>query len=995
MKKIIYKILVGLVTSILLVVSFGTTNNFAFADSTFYFESGVIYGFNTAPQDEVNVVIPAEINGTAVEKLSNTNMEAIAFNNEDTIQLITGVDLSNATNLVEIGNVFYGCSYLSGTVVIPENIKTIYRYAFADTQISEVVINHTDTSLSMADTSFPEDTKILFQSQDIMNQYLNTYNIWSNYNLSYFYTLEIEVGNTIISVCKVENGQVLGSLYDEIVETYFAQYDVVELYQGDDKVDEDTVLDGSRLVLANAHNYTYNIDFDYGEEVVVEPSITGGEYTWKHDEEVISNDRILRLDNLSVGEYIYTCKIDDKVIVYNIVINPVKYEFSWPAIARYEYLEFSNSVFVSGQQDGKVNLEYFKYEDGNYNKVDALSVGEFKVVATPVDKNYYIENNTFEFELDYSYLTIVWPSNTYNYTGNFISPEFYLYGDLKGVDVKIMVDNSVLTASEIGKYSINVIGLSHPYFALTKETIVNYNWEIVSTELIVDWSQTEYIYGSNSITINGVYEDISIPLKITDLEGNVITLSNVGTYDVKVEIPDNYSGFSLNGSTSGTIEILPTKLEVVFISGDTYYYNGEFVTIETSIITSTSEDVELIIEDNYKKDAGQYTAKVVGVHNSNYYVDNIEFDWQILPKQLVVSWQGTTTTYNGEVIKPRATVDTGIAGETLALTVVTDNNINANEDGATGYLATATMLVENSNYQLANNTTYYFIKKATPTLSVSSEQSVMYNGKHQLPTYELDGDVNALRIYVDGVETATGVKEPGSYTITLTCEESENYLELTNEVICMFCIKSAELTNSIDKLNISVSHENGFKETQLNIEEITEHYIEITNEISKQKGYTLYKAFNFLGISEYENSNDVTITLNVARTNAERIKVFLVKGRQFHEVELTLKDGKVSFDGLLGTYYVFLENQIWIATTWGIVVMALIVVAGLVVLVYFAMFRNKNSEAGLIAEKVERKLQEKIANGEKITTEETLKIRQEVIDSLKQSNNDDTNNKKC
>ena len=1001
LKKLTYKILVGLAISLLLVVYFGATSNFVLAEPTFYFEDGIIYGYSTAPTQEVEVVIPAEINNVPVTKLLSNHGDAVDFCNDNIKDLITSVDLSNATNLVEIGNVFCGCSNLTGTITLLENVKKIYRYSFSGTAIDKVIVSHSDTSLNIIEGAFPEGTTIVFQSQSVMEAYVSEYDIWDSYNLSYQYNLRIDMGNSIITTFSFEKGQTLGEAYNQIVNTYFSDYDNVELYQGDEKVSADTILDGSDLIFVNSVDYTYSLEFDYGECVEIIPETSGQNYIWKFNGEVISNSSTLLLSDLNVGEYIYTLKVEadgvSEITIYNIIINPKKYDFSWPVKAKYEYFEISDETFVNSEHDGKVNLSYFIKDGSDYTSVETLSIGTFKVVATPIDSNYYIENDSFEFVIDYSYLTIAWASSTYQYTGEYISPEFYLVGDMKGFDVKIVTEDSTIRAREVGEYTINIVGLSNEFFALTSDTTTIYNWQIVPTELTIDWNQNELEYGSLSqnVQVNGVCEDISIPLVVTDLEGNSLALCDVGTYDVKVEVPSTYTGFSLNGSEVGTIEVMAKKLDVVFTCDDTYYYNGEYVLITATITTEIDDDVELILEGNYQKDAGSYTAKVVGVNNSNYYVDEgIEFAWKILPKQLVVSWYNLTPQYNGEVRKPHAVVETGIEGEELTLIVDTDNNVNANEDSAVGYTATARLSESDTNYNLSNAQVEYFIRRATPIFIVNPTEEVVYNGKHQLPTFELVGDINSLKIFVNGIETQQGVKEPGNYSITFTCAKSLNYNAFVEEYACAFTIRASALSKDLGKLNVSIQHENGFYENELYLEEITEHYIEIINEINKLEDYNLYKAFTIPYLPEVDDS-EVTIQLSIQRTNPEKIKVYLMSGRALHEIECEVVDGVVTFSGEFGSYYVFVEKSAWITTTFGIITMTSVAVILLSLLVYFTMFKGKRSESRKIAELIEIRLQEKIANREEISTSDTLQIRKEVIEELKQNKNKNKTDKKC
>lgn len=94
----------------------------------------------------------------------------------------------------------------------------------------------------------------------------------------------------------------------------------------------------------------------------------------------------------------------------------------------------------------------------------------------------------------------------------------------------------------------------------------------------------------------------------------------------------------------------------------------------------------------------------------------------IAPKSVAVVWSNKSLTYTGSAQAPAATVDTGITGETLALTV-TGGQTNAGT-----YTATAS--TTNGNYTLTNATTSFTIAPmeiTVPTLT----KTVAYNGAEQ------------------------------------------------------------------------------------------------------------------------------------------------------------------------------------------------------------------------------------------------------------------------
>ena len=104
-------------------------------------------------------------------------------------------------------------------------------------------------------------------------------------------------------------------------------------------------------------------------------------------------------------------------------------------------------------------------------------------------------------------------------------------------------------------------------------------------------------------------------------------------------------------------------------------------------------------------------------------------------------------------------------------------------------------------------------------------------------------------------------------------------------------------------------------------------------------------------------------------------------------VDYEIVGDAISVDGKLGTYYVFVKAPNFFTTAWGIITIVLVFVTGLFVMVYFTIFKGKKSTPVKVAEVVEKRLQEKIASGQKITTEDVLKIRQEVVEELENNKN--------
>lgn len=992
------KLLVGLVLVMALAAFFTTVNGVAIAESIFYFTNGEILGFASAQTENIVVEIPAEINGSPVTTLNQTNGVAIGFNQAPTSEYIVGVDLSNATNLTEIGvGVFSDCVNLKEVILNPQLVD-IQRQAFSGTTALErVVVLHTNDTLNVRSSSFEEGTKFVFQSESIMNSYLaKNESVWSKHSLTYMYDLKLDMGGEIETIASVEKGSKLGELYSEILSNYFNGYTDVVINQSSTPINENTILDGTTLTFVSAEtnepeieNSEQNISITYGEDYILQPNIQGA-YVWTSKGDTISTNSSLSLE-LNVGDYEYVCTITTadaiKVITYNITVNAAKYDFSWPIVSRYEYYDVNETLFLNNTQKNDLNIEFYKDTGSGYEHVNAFSIGDFKAVVEPKSSNYYVEDNTFEFTIDYSYLTLAWEGSEFQYSGNTITPQIYLVGDTRNHDVNIVATGD-LSAINVGDYTIVVTGLSDEYYKLTNATVTTYNWSIKTTTLTVEWSNNSFDYTTSGYApvARGVYGGISIPLVVKS--ANNVPFDNAGTYDLIVEIPSEYSGFVLSGELTGTMTINPIKINAAFNCLDEYTYTGEYFEITAEITSNIEDDVELVLEGNYFKDAGNYTAVITGTTNPNYYVNKgISLNWSILPKPVVVKWNTVGMRYTGDVLKPSATIDTGIAGEQVSLVVIADNNINANE-GSSGYVAKATLPEGNSNYLLIDDTTTYFINRAIPSLDVDELQEVVYNGKNLLPTYEFVGDEGNLKIYINGVETSGGVKEAGTYEILFKSPKSANYNELIGEHSCWFIIKAVTIENSVGDTKVVLTNENvGFYNTVLSVKELNHYPMEIVGGIENSDDYNVEKVLEIGNNDDF--SDTTTITLSLDKVNAKKVKIFVLQDNKLVEKECLVEGKEISFVGGVGTYFILVEKPAWIASSAGILTITLSFVVILAAIFAFIVLRSKQQTGEkLIATLVETRLKEKISKGEEITTEDTLKIREQVVQELKNKKKD-------
>ncbi len=972
------------------VVSLSGVKEIADAKSLFSFSGNTIYGFSTAPTEKGVLVIPETIDGMAVKSIEN-NGSAMSFSNEEVVDFITGLDLTQATQLTKIGkDTFTGCSGISGTLVLPNSITSIARNSFYGTGITKVVVPHTDTALSLRNTSFNAGTTLVFKSKTLMDDYASNLDL-TNYNLTYMYTQMVELNDTQIPTIEVEYGEKLGDNYTQLQ----TQLGDVLLYKGEELVTAETTMDGTIITAISqvacsqttvVKKSVEHISVEYGDECKIYPNIVGT-YEWKCGETVVSTDSYLSLE-LNAGTYEYVCEIknDDDVeeIIYVINVSPKGVSFTWPTTSVYEYYDLQEIIDL--MKHSQANMTLYKWDNG-YVQSSEMSTGQFRLIATPKSNNFVYTNDTFDFAIENSKVKLVWDKSEFNYTSEFFSPSYQVVSecDIPNLEICFRGDSEVF-AKNVGKYTIYVVGLTVPYCEFTSDSQLTFNWEIVPTTLSVVWSENRFVYNtlSQSPSANGVNDDISIPLNIQKISNARVKdnlFIDVGTYTISASVPAQYTGFRLNGDTTNTCTILASEIQVEFDCADTYTYSGQYVTITAKITTPDVEDCELILENHCFKDAGKYTAKVVGTTNDNYVVAENSFKWEIQPKSISVKWGSRNFTYNGNVQKPTASADTGIDGETVSLTVETDRNISASDDG---YTATATL--SNPNYELTNDTVTYFIRRAQAYLEMESDVSVVYNGKNQLPRYTYTGE--NLVIIINGIESNNGVKDVGTYEIFFTSPESTNYLAFSGEYICWFTIKPDSLTATVSDASISVINKDlGFDISNLAVSEVEEYDKEVlTDEILQD--YTLSKV---VALGNDQNISNANISISIQDVKPSRIRVYVLTENGLVEKQLSVSDDSVVFVGDSATYYILVQNLPWIQTTLGILTITLSCLVVLGVIVAFFVTRHYSSFEQVVKRRVEALLVEKLSEGETITPELTQTLREQVISDL---TNEQKNNKK-
>lgn len=302
-------------------------------------------------------------------------------------------------------------------------------------------------------------------------------------------------------------------------------------------------------------------------------------------------------------------------------------------------------------------------------------------------------------------------------------------------------------------------------------------YEITAKEITVVWDyEKPFVYDKTAknigFTFSGVVEgDIINP---TDSSG--LTARDAGTYEAAINAIDN-GNYKLGESAKLSWVINPRAIVVEWVLPE-LIYNGEIQNIAVPSVKSglLAGDMSSIKLSDGKIAAGEYIAKATAI-NSNYYVSNDTFAFEIKPLEVQLVWDETELIYNGKEQAPSASIE---AGQILNDDEVVVAISGARKNAGNGYVATATL--SNPNYTLGDaNTTQFDIAPKAITFVWENKDNLQYDEVDGEKVYQapdakavgaVDGDT--IEFVVDGAEcdagegytaTVKGIKDNGNYVI--------------------------------------------------------------------------------------------------------------------------------------------------------------------------------------------------------------------------------------
>ena len=360
-------------------------------------------------------------------------------------------------------------------------------------------------------------------------------------------------------------------------------------------------------------------------------------------------------------------------------------------------------------------------------------------------------------------------------------------------------------------------------------------WTMSAKEVAVTWgTTTTFIY-------NGVAQGPTASAE-SGVTGETINITrttgtNAGSYTSTASISSVTGGRAKAGNyklIGATKAFTINRAATATAAAVNKTYNGESQTGVTGNYVSWGGTTAGI-------DAGSYTATATPDENhawSDGTTAAKNITWTMSAKEVAVTWETITFTYNGAAQGPTATAESGVTGETINITRTTGTN-------AGSYTSTASISsvaggrAKAENYKLTGAAKAFTINKANLTLTFSENSgSVSYQNGTGLFTVTPSG-------YVDSETGTLSVTSENTDYITVT---SENAATAKNNTAVTVGYKANQYTSS--KINIIVSIA-----ATTNYNGVSKNY-EIT--ISDSIAPTIRVSSN----TTYAKSQNVTITLS-------------------------------------------------------------------------------------------------------------------------------------
>ena len=399
--------------------------------------------------------------------------------------------------------------------------------------------------------------------------------------------------------------------------------------------------------------------------------------------------------------------------------------------------------------------------------------GPYLAWAMPVNTSAYATSHptdTFSYYIDPALCIVQWGSSLFTYN-SFMQVPNATTTDLFGGNLPLTVSlRSGYNGTDAGVHLVEAN--LYPYQNNYWVTEVPYSYTILPAPRAVSWGNTSLAWnGYPQVPTASVTDLLGAPLSITvSGEQTDIGAGYLATATFSTTVPN----YALSNTTTTFSINLPLNPLVFYTQWDvpTFTYNGYPQAPSASAVNYLGGSLKLAVIGQGLDAGTGYTA--IAFPNDPNVVDPTLIDnstvYSILPAPAAVNWGNTSLPYNGKQQAPTA-IATGVLNEDLQLSV---SGMQTNM--GTGYLARASLLPPNGNYDL-NNKTIRFEITAAPITIQWGNTSFIYNGNPHAPTATATDVLGYdLPLTVTGAQTDIGI----GYIATASQTYPNNYYTLVN-----------------------------------------------------------------------------------------------------------------------------------------------------------------------------------------------------------------------
>jgi len=473
------------------------------------------------------------------------------------------------------------------------------------------------------------------------------------------------------------------------------------------------------------------------------------------------------------------------------------------------------------------------------------NVSNYKVAVASLDNpNYAIgANSSFEWKIDPKVVNVTWVLNSgATYDGTYKGKVFsingvldngrFVGGTVNGAQTYFEIaslDSSTQYSFADKKLAINAGTYTHNVTAIyTSDGLSGYT---VDTNYTVDCTSKSFKIEKAPLTLAGwtysnngssaafnessrlVYNTKPFEIRNAIVEspferesiaddvylvysGHTATNYNENGYKATVSLGGAHaSNYYINDEVSVDWAIQQKPITAVWESNSFIYVSrNSFYNQTADPVFGATADDDLKVYDvdqgmthffsyegNQQAKAGQYTAKIVSIINSNYkLVENETYGWEIAKKVIDITWSASSFTYNGAVQTP---VGSYTGNDTV---YVSEYDMEASKNA--GAYTIKALALDNPNYELSTASKVEHNYTINPKVI---NFTWGYNGNTSgASNYEYDGSSRAVNAYHDafagdvvnltysepvGITDRT-IHDAGAYTFTVTGIDNDNYV---------------------------------------------------------------------------------------------------------------------------------------------------------------------------------------------------------------------------